>query len=364
MHVHEPGKHGRGVKLLNGDSFVIPGDWLKISLNPLETTANLTRYGLNWYAQKIFIEGMPNNSDGLISVLDRIRDGSDNILRNSEMLKGLDIDDPEHVNEITEILQTSQNSTEWWAILSGKFQNIVRDAIAENDIEKAVWAMAWAERCRSMLVFKEHLEAVVWMGHSARRLINVLRTWSGNKENSDEEFWQLTFSENSYVLSLSFSVPVVFIQGKAYVGGMNIDQKGARLVDFLYSGELSDEAILIEIKTPITKLLGRKYRNVYGPSVEISAAVTQVLDYRTELLKGIDDKAKRMSKGITAINPKCVLIAGNGETELIDDQRRRSFELFRANLKDVEVVTYDELMRKVEVLAKLFNIIHEKDREK
>lgn len=270
MYVHEPGKHGRGVKVQKGDSFVIPGDWLKLSLNPLETTAFLTRHGLNWYAQKIFIEGIPSNPDEIVTLLDSIKTGSDEVLRKSDLLMGLDIENAEHVKDITEILEASQDSVEWWASMSGTFQAIVRDAIEEEDVRKAVWAMASAERCRSMLSFKQHLEEVVWMGQSVQRLINVLRIWNGNRTNSNEEFWQLTLSENSYVLSLAFSVPVVFIQDKAYVGGMKIDRKGARLVDFLYSGDISREAILIEIKTPMTKLLGRKYRKVYGPSSDIS----------------------------------------------------------------------------------------------
>jgi len=47
---------------------------------------------------------------------------------------------------------------------------------------------------------------------------------------------------------------------------------------------------------------------------------------------------------------------GNGALELIDDQRRKAFELFRSNSKDVEIVTYDELFRKLEVLAALFSL--------
>lgn len=70
-----------------------------------------------------------------------------------------------------------------------------------------------------MLVFKEQLEEVVWMGHSAKRIIEILKIWNSNKENTDEEFWQLTFNENAYVLSQIFAVPIVFIQDKAYVGG-------------------------------------------------------------------------------------------------------------------------------------------------
>ena len=64
---------------------------------------------------------------------------------------------------------------------------------------------------------------------------------------------------------------------------------------------------------------------------------------------------------ISAFDPKCVLIVGNSEAELRRDIERRSFELFRTGLKDVEIVTYDELFRKIEVLARLFNLVRQSD---
>jgi hypothetical protein len=212
-----------------------------------------------------------------------------------------------------------------------------------------------------MFVFKEHLEDVVWVGHSAQRLVDILRTWDKNKSNANEEFWQTVFNENSYVLSQVFSVPVVFIKDQPYLGGMNIDRKEAKFVDYLFSSESSREAMLIEIKTPETKLLGAKYRGVYGPSANLTGAVVQVLDYRKELARSLEKITGGTPHKISVFNPRCVLIAGNGETQFDDQLKRKSFELFRAGLKDIEVVTYDELFRKVEVLATLFNLVRRRD---
>ena len=52
-----------------------------------------------------------------------------------------------------------------------------------------------------MCVFKIHLEEVVWMGHSAGRLVDVLKKWYGNTANGLEEFWQQLFKDNPYVLT-------------------------------------------------------------------------------------------------------------------------------------------------------------------
>ena len=61
-------------------------------------------------------------------------------------------------------------------------------------------------------------------------------------------------------------------------------------------------------------------------------------------------------------NPRCIVIIGNAEKELSSVSKRRSFELFRANLKDVEIVTYDELFKKAETLATLFNLTWQQNR--
>ncbi|MEM9164079.1 MAG: Shedu anti-phage system protein SduA domain-containing protein, partial [Cyanobacteria bacterium P01_F01_bin.4] len=55
-------------------------------------------------------------------------------------------------------------------------------------------------------------------------------------------------------------------------------------------------------------------------------------------------------------NPKCIVIMGNAEKELDTKEKKDSFELFRTNLKDVEIVTYDELFKKAETLASLFSL--------
>lgn len=46
---------------------------------------------------------------------------------------------------------------------------------------------------------------------------------------------------------------------------------------------------------------------------------------------------------------KCVVIAGSTLTEPV---KRRSFEVFRNSCKDVEVVTFDELLNKLKLLHK------------
>ena len=362
LHIHEPGAHGIGFNVRKGDQVVIPSDWLKLSLNPLKSTGRFSRYGLQWFAEQIHFEELPKKKDEVGAEIDRLEARCDQILSGSSLLVGLDLSNPDDADKIVAKLKERQDTVEWWAFLMGTFISFLRDAMEKSEVQQAVWAMGCVERCRSMLLFKEHLEEVVWMGQSAKRVVDILHKWDNNKTNADEGFWQITFRENVYAISQVFAVPLVFIQEAAYVGGMNVDRQNAKLVDYLFSHESSQEAVLVEIKTPATKLLGSKYRGTYRPSAELSGAVMQALDYRRTLSRNLTSVVEGTTHRLSAFAPKCVVVIGNGTLELDGELKRRAFELFRSNSKEVEIVTYDELFRKLEVLASLFSLTRQKQK--
>jgi hypothetical protein len=138
-----------------------------------------------------------------------------------------------------------------------------------------------------------------------------------------------------------------------------MDRKDARLLDFLLAGGSGKNAILVEIKTPVTPLLGRQYRrSAFTPSSDLSGAIAQILDYRHTLQENLQTVTSGMKVKLGAFRPKCLLIAGNYASEISDDEtRKRSFELFRNSQQDVEVVTFDEFFLKIESLAKMFNVV-------
>jgi hypothetical protein len=106
-----------------------------------------------------------------------------------------------------------------------------------------------------------------------------------------------------------------------------------RLVDYLFLHESSREAVLVEIKAPIAKLLGTKYRGIYRPSREIVGAVVQALDYRTTLVKNHGAITEGTGYNIATVSPKCVVIARNGSAELNTPEKRRSFEYLQVLLQ-------------------------------
>lgn len=356
INLREPGDNGHGIKVEKGDQLKFPERWLQLAANPLKGTGHFTRHGLSWFAKLIFVEDIKKESE-ITELLEESRLYADKVLEESELLANLNLESENDAKEAIARLEKDQSSLEWWAFLVGTFSAIAKDAIEEQDARKAAWAARALERCRSMCVFKTHLEEVVWMGHSAGRLVEVLKKWYANTTNALEAYWQQLFKENPYVLSQLFSVPVVFLGDNAYVGGMNIDRQDAKFVDYLYATDSSNDAILVELKTPVTKLLGSRYRKgVFRPSPELSGSIVQALDYRRELSRNVQSLLKETDKKIDLFNPRCVVVAGDAATELDTEAKRRSFELYRSSLKDLEIVTYDELFKKAEVLATLFNL--------
>lgn len=181
----------------------------------------------------------------------------------------------------------------------------------------------------------------------------ILDLWADNTDNPSEEFWQQELGKHSFVLSLLFSYPIVVIRGKAYVGGKEYDNTHGTLVDFLARVPTSRSAVLIEIKTPTTLLLGGEYRqDIFPASGEIVGAISQVIHYRESLM---DDAKVRLTADLSVSEPRCLIIAGSATRELTDDFRRRSFERFRERLLGVNIITFDEVVRRLKDLHALFS---------
>jgi hypothetical protein len=197
----------------------MPAGFLTMSANPLKGSGQFTSHGLRWFAEMIFgvdISKKENRED-FPTAIRAIMDSNENFFKDAEYLNGLDLNDPANEEEMFKRINANTKTVEWWGYMAAGFGSIALNAIEEGNASEAAWAMATAERFRALALFKSNFEEAVFMGHSARRLIDFMRTWDSNKENDDEGFWQIKLSENAYAFSQLFSVPVTLIQGRAYV---------------------------------------------------------------------------------------------------------------------------------------------------
>lgn len=183
------------------------------------------------------------------------------------------------------------------------------------------------------------------------KLIDAVK--SHISHNSAEGVWQTLLELNPFILSMLFGQPIVLLQAGAAVGGQTLSGSGTKIADFLAKNALSHNAALVELKRPKTALLAKtEYRGgVFGPSKELMGAVTQVLDQRIKLTTNIAQtlyNSKINSLDVSAI--ECVVVAGIMPSE---EATIRSFELLRNSFKDVRIITFDEMLERLQILREL-----------
>lgn len=171
-------------------------------------------------------------------------------------------------------------------------------------------------------------------------------------KNLEERYWQDFLNQNPFIFHLAFGYPVVRVQDQASVGGVTLAGSGGKIADFLAKNPRTKNAAIIEIKKPSAHLLNQKplRAGVYTPSAELSGSINQVLDQKYHFQKQIATlKDNSGIHDIESYSVHCCLIIGTMPQE---KDRIKSFELFRTNSKNVEVVTFDELLEKLTQLHK------------
>lgn len=169
-----------------------------------------------------------------------------------------------------------------------------------------------------------------------------------------EKRWQEFLKTDSWIFSSIFAQPVILYKDEAYVGGKNIDNKNGKFNDFLIKNSLSDNVSFLEIKTHKTKLLDNSpYRgqDVYSATKDLTGCIAQVLNQRDNFQKEFYQTKVKSKGDFETFNSKCVVLIGSIKD--LDENQKYSFELFRSNSRDVEIITFDELQNKIESLQSL-----------
>lgn len=181
----------------------------------------------------------------------------------------------------------------------------------------------------------------------------ALRTRTVGGE-SLEKAWQAYLKKNSWIFSSIFAQPVILYQDEAYVGGKTIDNKNGKLNDFLIQNSLTDNTSFLEIKTHKTKLLDTiPYRgsDVFSATKDLSGCINQVLNQRDNFQKQYYVLKGTSGSTVETLNSKCMVLIGTLKD--LSSKQKTAFELFRSNSRDVEILTFDELQKKIESMQSL-----------
>lgn len=191
---------------------------------------------------------------------------------------------------------------------------------------------------RTLFNLKEQIELV-----TLGELIEVYRKMMNS--NVGESRWQAFLSDNPFILDMAFGYPVKKIANQPYVGGKNFSGRGGQYSDFLMAARATGNLALIEIKHPQHDLLGRQYRQTYTPSHELSGSVGQIISQRGNVQREIFGLARDFKDRVHAHAVAAIVIIGRTPEE---EDKQEAFEQYRNSLKDVLVVTFDELQVRLE----------------
>jgi hypothetical protein len=245
--------------------------------------------------------------------------------------------------------------------------NIQAQALIQNNQE------LFAEVLKSALT-KEDVVAVGYRKQQLdifRKLLTEKDTFERIKVKlkcTSEGVWQRFFEKNPWI----FGYGLTYIQLSTLddrkleqvVQGHSISEHGKRVDALLRTRGVISSLCFTEIKTHETPLLQNKpYRpGCWAPSDEVSGAIAQVQgtvalateSIRTKLtLKNADGNPT----GEEAFNymPKSFLVVGSLHEFVTDhgvnQERFRSFELFRRSTTSPEIITFDELYERARFIV-------------
>ena len=183
-------------------------------------------------------------------------------------------------------------------------------------------------------------------------------------ENQDENYWQNFFKENQWIFGygLQYKFLNVLSDQPSY-GGQSFIGKGNQRGDFLLKSEAEVMfTVLVEIKKPTSKLLAVKlksqtqvqYRNgAWLLGSDLLGGVSQLqTNCKTWLRKSLEpeNNDKLFSEGIYTVSPKGILVIGHTKQLKEDRSKIETFELFRRNINNLEIITFDELFHRAKFI--------------
>ena len=173
-----------------------------------------------------------------------------------------------------------------------------------------------------------------------------------------EPDWQKFFSRETWIFGYGLDYRFLnTLSSESSYGGINYQGKGMQRGDFLASTEAVNKfTVLIEIKKPDTDLFGGKsYRNgAWELSPELVGGISQLQSNCHEWqIEGSQSRSNRELEkmNIHTVLPKGILIIGHTKQFSDNQSKMSTFELFRRNMNNPEVLTFDEVYERARFIV-------------
>ncbi|WFT84351.1 Shedu immune nuclease family protein [Rhizobium leguminosarum] len=180
-----------------------------------------------------------------------------------------------------------------------------------------------------------------------------------------EASWQDFFERQSWVFGYGLDYRIMRpFDREMVVGAGGTDDRDRPTVDYLMN--FTDYSVLVEIKRPDTPIFQQRRSGRAGTwrfSNEFMDAISQVLEQKAEWLvqaqtgQNYDKSGNRRLTARTR-DPKAILVIGRrrdieGDGSARDAEvRRDTFELFRRDTRNLDIVTFDELLDRARFITR------------
>jgi len=172
-------------------------------------------------------------------------------------------------------------------------------------------------------------------------------------KSKEEKVWQYFFEKNEWIFGYGLDYRFkTILQREAHLSDVELDGSNTVIADYL----LGDKRFttFVEMKKPSTKLFGtsKNRSNSWKLSNDVVESVSQILEQKASGLIKLDKQQFDSDGNIIsqkAYDSKVILLIGHwkqltdSKSDLEREIKKKTFELFRTDSRNIEILTYDEL---------------------
>lgn len=243
------------------------------------------------------------------------------------------------------------------------FMEIIRNDLNVSDIKALGYRREQLKKFKKLLDDSNYFE-------KEKRMLSVSR---------DEDVWQKFFEKNTWIfgygLNYIFTSPLEDRKLEQIVQGFALGQRGKRVDALMKTRGFISSLCFAEIKTHKTKLLSTRAPrpSCWSISNELTDALAQIQKTVQAAVQQIQTKTELSTKSgdptgetVYLYQPKSFLVIGHlpefDSSGGINEEKYSSFELFRRNVDNPEIITFDELHERARFIVELASSENAPDR--
>lgn len=179
-------------------------------------------------------------------------------------------------------------------------------------------------------------------------------------DKSEEKVWQYFFEKNEWIFGYGLDYRFqTILQREAHVSNSELDGSNTVIADYLLGDKMF--TTFVELKKPSTRLFGteKNRSNAWRLSNEVVDSVSQILEQKASGQIKLDTQQYTDGEPLhqKAYDSKVILIIGHwkeldaGSNTQEKEVKKKTFELFRRDSRNIEIVTYDELYERAKFIV-------------